>query len=137
MTMTYDEGKPSLEQLQHSGVKGMKWGVHKAKPTDHEIGAARARQLVRAHDIGTARSEARRARKSGDVRAQVKAQNKVNKALQTYNTSEDRKTAARLQKGEKVALALLSGPVGIAYIGVHSVGSKLVDKSVDKARARA
>lgn len=34
MTVQYDEGKPSLDELAHFGVKGMKWGTRRQKRLD-------------------------------------------------------------------------------------------------------
>lgn len=42
----YPEDKPSLEELFHFGVKGMRWGVRK-KVTTSDIKSARARQRGR------------------------------------------------------------------------------------------
>lgn len=43
MTVTFDEGKPSLEDLEHYGKKGMKWGVRKKGLASQAIAAKTAR----------------------------------------------------------------------------------------------
>lgn len=43
MTVTFDEGKPSLDELEHYGTKGMKWGVRKNSLRGQALNAKRSR----------------------------------------------------------------------------------------------
>lgn len=103
MTMTFDEGKPSPEDVLHFGKKGMKWGVRK-KYTAKEIYAAR-----------------RRVRKA-DVNATTEAQEKK------VNRSKDASIAMRLTRGEKAAAVILTGPVGLLLIGANSAATRHHEK---------
>jgi hypothetical protein len=103
--------------LAHHGVKGMHWGVHKARPTTADIHTARQAQMQRRLDYN-------KAKKSGDAEATAKA-------AEAFNKSPDRALAAHLTRGEKIGAVLLS-PVGAAGIGTvrANVGANLTGKSM-------
>lgn len=113
------EEKPSLESLSHSGVKGMKWGVRKARPTTADIHNARQRQLGRANAAVSHPSGAKRAAAEKD-----------------FLTNEDRVTAARMTRGEKMAAVILAGPVGGALIVGNQIQVKRIARKTDVARIR-
>jgi hypothetical protein len=48
MTIILGQEKPSLDELFHSGVKGMKWGHHKAQPSGSTTAGPSNRQLNKA-----------------------------------------------------------------------------------------
>lgn len=97
--------------LEHHGVKGMRWGVHRshpsesssgprraAKPTKEQIGAARARQEIRRKDYKTAKK--------------TKNPEKIQKAIDAFNNNPDRAVGAYMTRGEKVVTALWGGAYG-------------------------
>ena len=106
--------------MEHSGVKGMKWGVRKEHPSGSEIHAARGRQ--KALEV---------------VARKGKTESERTAAAKKLLTSEDRVTSARLTTGEKVVAGLLAGPVGLAVIGLNARTVKTVAARTDAARKKA
>lgn len=113
------EEKPPLESLSHSGVKGMKWGVRKDRPTTVDIQNARERQRMRANSAVFNPSKIKRAAAEKD-----------------FLTNEDRVTAARMTRGEKMVAVVLAGPVGGAIIVGNHVQVKRIARKTDVARIR-
>lgn len=126
---------PPLEEvLEHFGVKGMQWGVRKKHSTSPEIRSARNRQQARAGEIHKLDKQAR---KAPTASARSAAAKKRDKAKRDFDLNEDRVTAARITHGEKVALAVIGGPLGLVGIGVLSAARLRTQNKVDEARARA
>lgn len=134
--MTDIDEKPDTPQnlvLKHYGVQGMKWGVRKKKSTADEIHAARRRQDARFRGI-LAEDDKVITSKSGkqsDAAAKRRAQK-----IKDFETNEDRVTAARATRGEKIAAVVLTGGLGIVLLPAQKVYEKSVAKSTDKARER-
>lgn len=120
MDKNFGDAKPSLEELAHHGVKGMRWGVRKDHPTSADIHGARARQAAREKTFQTAKSKSARTR-----------------AATAHRLSEDRVTASRLTLGEKVTLSLVGGPAGLLVIGQNAAFRRSVERNVDKGRKAA
>lgn len=124
MTEFVGAEKPSLEELAHHGVKGMKWGEHKKKFSTEEIKDARARQASRAHrlnDKAATLNLATGKKKDAAAKAYVKAHNEL-------MTNKDAAVAARMTKGEKAANLILAGPFGAIAIGVNKHQVKNLEK---------
>jgi len=103
----------SEEEIEHSGVKGMKWGVRRARPSQTEVYNARA-SLGKAHDrLNRAKAlpknnfaSAYRSGKIAKSKADIKEVNKV--AKQAANGKE---RAARILAKTSIGLSLASAIV--------------------------
>ena len=118
MTMTFDEDKPSLEEIGHSGVKGMKWGVRK-KVSGREIRSARARLGAEQDKLFT---------KEREVRKTGKGNAAYQKQKTAFLNNPDRVLATRLTKGEKATQLILLGPLGALTIGGMTAYSNSIAK---------
>jgi hypothetical protein len=119
MTMTHDEGKPSLESLAHHGVKGMRWGTTRVKASGREIRSARKRLGVEQDKLFTAQ---RAVKKTGT------GHKALEKQTTKFLNNPDRVTAVRLTKGEQVAQVLIGGPLGLVAIGGTTAYSRTIEK---------
>jgi 2-phosphoglycerate kinase len=137
--MTIEE-KPPLDEalLEHFGVKGMKWGVRKSRPTSNDIRGARAMDASRRRSIAAQVDKTNLA--SG--KAQDREAKKLSDMSMDYLKNPDRATALRLTKGEKVALTILA--VGVPGIGTAAAAGtaasrvlvrKAIEKDIKKANA--
>jgi hypothetical protein len=124
MRVFSEDNKPSLDELLHYGVKGMKWGVRK-----QTIVAARQRQAQRHRELVRYDDQAQTA---PNAKAAKAAENKARKIAVDLQTNDDRITAAHMTRGEQVASVLVAGPVGAAIV----VGNKIHVKSVVKETER-
>lgn len=133
MTMIGQE-KPSLEDLVHYGVLGMKWGKHRAKASAADIHAARQRQSERRQAHRTASREFQTAVKSKtmDYAGDVAKLEKVQATSDAIFDNSDRAIALRLTRGEKALSVLLTGPVGLVVIGATSAASRRQEQRTDK-----
>lgn len=121
--------KPPLLSLFHSGVKGMKWGVRKAKPTNSEIRAARKRQDLREDRITNADMKL-----NASGGRSKKYKDEAHKAAVDWETNEDRVTAARITTGEKFLHVALLGPLALVSIHGANAYARSVAKEVDSLR---
>lgn len=122
MTEFVGAEKPSLEELAHHGVKGMKWGQHKApgsKPSTEQIKDARVRQFSRLANVN---AQAHKLNLATGKQKDVEAKKYV-KLHNDFQTNKDAAVAARMTKGEKAANLILAGPFGAIAIAAnaHSV----------------
>lgn len=86
------QDKSSLDDVMHFGVKGMKWGVRKA----------------RTESSGRRPSQAQI--KDARVKANLMPYDKMKK-------SPERVTALYMTRGEQAVAVLIGGPIGVAAIG--------------------
>ena len=134
--MTYLGGeKPSLSDLVHYGVQGMKWGVRKSNPTSTDIHSARVRQAARKANANLATARLNEASAGGNKAKQKSAVKAFEKAHLDVLTNEDAVTSQRMTKGEKWTIGILAGPVGLAVIGANRLDVKRAAKAVDHNRA--
>lgn len=115
MTMTHDEGKPSLE---HYGKKGMHWGVRKKGLASKTIGAKVARQKKLDPKHATL---GEKLRVSG-LQA-IRAHGNLNKAALTKRKAEiDRRT--RVIQGKAKATEVLREVGHISLLDIASRNKK-------------
>lgn len=118
---------PAEEFLTHHGVVGMKWGKHKAKGDSG--GSRKERRQQRDGEIVTARrAQSARQRKlqeaEGDfyVARTAKGQDKAEKIMRQrekdFFLNKDAATAAKLTSGEKRAVAIAYGAMGVMSISM-------------------
>ena len=140
MIIVGQEEKPSLEDLhlQHFGVKGMKWGVVKAKTG---IGSAPSGKTIRKARKSVNRQDRKimgqQIRQLGTFNKEKRAARKSNIAKMKMNLlhDPDRATAARLTRGEKAAIILLglAEPIGgtlgtAATLGAATARRKSIER---------
>lgn len=111
MTEFVGAEKPSLEELVHSGVKGMKWGQRK-KYSTADIKDARARQGSRLNEVNQQAHKLNLA----TGKAKDKAAKDYVKKLNALQDHPDAAIGGRMTKGEKAAALLLTGPIGAIVI---------------------
>jgi hypothetical protein len=127
MTVIYDEDKPSLDELAHHGVKGMKWGQHK-KYSKTEIHDARIRQGSR---IAQVNETAHKLNLATGKKKDALAKDYVKK-LRALETNPDAPIAARMTGGEKAANIILAGPIGLIAIAANSRHVKNLESQTKK-----
>jgi hypothetical protein len=114
-----EEDKPSLDELAHHGVKGMKWGsrrgksesVSSAKPNGSEIHAARARHNDRMDRLETEGARLSFAKSASDKQRVL---NGIHAIANEKGAHEDANVATRLTRGEKIANTIVSGGLSTA-----------------------
>jgi hypothetical protein len=125
-----DADKPSLEELMHHGVKGMKWGHRKNKPTTSDIKDARIRTRAREANLASATNRLNLATHAPASEQKAAVRN-YQKVQMEFLKNPDRAVAMRLTTGEKFVLAAL-GPVGLAAGTGQVAARKLTERSVKK-----
>lgn len=119
--------KPSLEELSHYGVKGMRWGVRK-KYSAADIRAARSRQKGRLDEFTTARKAHAKSLSTNDGRKIGSTGATMDAKRRALLRHPDRAVALRMTRGEKAVTAILGGPLGVVAIGVTSAAVKGVER---------
>jgi hypothetical protein len=118
MSFIIVDEKPSLEDLVHYGVLGMKWG-HRKAATGKEIKAARQTLMARSKAY---RKESKKLGNYAEGSPKRKAlELKLAKQHQAYLKDPARVIASRMTRGEKFGTALLTTPTPLGILA--SVGS--------------
>lgn len=121
--------KPGLDELEHFGVKGMKWGVRN-KPQ-----AGRGFTLKPGKSTGEIRVARRNVRAAAKASRHEKVQfikgkssmDKVHQKKLEFLMHPDRPTAARLTRGETATIAILGmGVGGLGALGASQANSRLI-----------
>lgn len=132
MTFIVGEEMPAIEDLEHHGVLGMKWGKHRAQAGGKEIRSARYRLGVKQAKYAAADDKRRSLKKGTAERTKADAHQKT--LEKQFNKDPDRVVASRMTRGEKVVSVLLAGPLGLVAIGGTSAVSRRIEKKQeDKA----
>lgn len=152
MTIQFDEGKPSPEEVAHSGVKGMRWGVRKIvggpsgapltrkkskpksavddlEPTSGDIHAARNKVRSSENSI---RSQRKTVAKTG------KGAGKLAKMEMDHLKNPDRATAVKMTDGEKLINTLFYGPGNTLLKSAGGeIQSHLIKREIKNAGGKA
>ena len=123
---TIREVKPSLDELMHFGVLGMKWGHTRAKATGDQIRAARVATRKQVNKINTQRANFATAAKGTPKRDNEKV--KLDVLEKIYKKNPERVVATRMTRGEKIVGVLLGGPLGLAAIAGSSAVSRRIER---------
>lgn len=131
--MLVQDQKPSLDDLMHYGVLGMKWGQRR-KATGGQIREARRRLDAKRSEYRRADDKAAAAR-PGSREARV-ANAKVKRLEKEFKDDPDRAIAIRMTRGEKVASVLLLGPIGLLPIVGTSATSRIIENQQDSRKKK-
>lgn len=130
-----EDNKPTLDELAHYGVLGMKWGKTRARATGSQIRAARRNLGRQASDIADQRDKVKSKAKGSEARA--KEQKKLSDMKTDFLNNPDRVIAARLTRGEKAVAVILLTPAGAAAaIGATSAASRAIERRQDMNKLR-
>lgn len=102
----YDTQKPSLDELQHYGKKGMKWGVTN-RPSTVQIKSARRRNVENVQKLMDAEDKVTTAKTAS---AKASAQKTYDKMTKEYEKNPDRVTSRYFTRGEQLVSVVLVGP---------------------------
>jgi len=132
--MIHDD-QPTLEELRHYGVMGMKWGRTRASASGSDIRRARRNFDVKAGDYRDARKQARKTTKRGSAEREA-ANKKVADMRTSLLKDPDRATAVRITNGEKAIYAALA-LTGVGVIPVAAaVGTQTaIGRHIEKKQA--
>ena len=129
----YTVGGKTFE-LQHHGVKGMKWGRRKARPQSTGTGRRGGQATTDSAQSEAARKEARRAKakKAAKIGAAV-----VGTALAAYGAKKlhdvvrDKNEAIKLQKANKLIDEMIRGGTWYTPIGTSAATRAKIDKNFE------
>lgn len=126
--------KPSLDELAHHGVKGMKWGKRK-KYSTQDIHDARTRQSARTNELHRTADKLNLATaKGGNAKEADRLAKNLIKQEHELNTNKDAAVALRMTKGEKAVTLIIGGPFGAVAIGANSAIANRVEKKAAQRR---
>lgn len=131
------EEKPTLEELMHYGVLGMKWGKTRTRATSQSIHAARARVKKAKEKIE--KQETVVSNLKGQGKAHKQQEKDLGKMKASLLKNPDRVLSTRMTKGEKYASVifgtLAGGPVGLGAaavaIGTTSAKSRAREQKIN------
>lgn len=131
------DDKPPLmtpeEFIEHHGVKGMKWGVHKAKPTANDIHDARKRVASQQRSIN---NQIDKVNLSKPGSAQAREAQKLGKMQMDFLKNPDRATALRMTRGEKflwTGIGIATAGTGIGLGVAAGAGARVaIRKSIER-----
>jgi hypothetical protein len=132
--MIVGDDKPSLEELYHYGVMGMKWGQRK-KATGADI--YKARRQVNAYRTVRAIATQRRNESAAGSKERDRMEKTLERIEKDYEKDPARAIAVRMTRGEKFAAGLLALPTGglsLASIVVSSAASRRIEYKQDKKK---
>lgn len=127
MTHVGDE-KPSLEDLKHYGVLGMKWGQRKTASGKEILAARRRLAKDQQHRLGQMDKLLDTKRGSKERKS---AEKKLADMYASFLKDPDRVIAARMTRGEKFAALIIGGPIGLAGIAATSAHSRRIEAKQD------
>lgn len=132
MSRMLNDEKPDLETLAHFGVLGMKWGKTRTKGDTGQIRSAQRNFANERNKLWDQQSAAKKFKKGTKERAAADV--KTGKLKVALLKNPDRVLAARLTRGEKVALAIISIAVPPALPGALAtvVGSSVASRRIEK-----
>jgi hypothetical protein len=130
-----DDDKPSLEELRHFGVLGMKWGKNRVKASSDEIRVARANVFKQQTMLESHAKKVLRTTK-GNTPERAAGKEKLAEMRMDFLKNPDRVIAARLTRGEKAVTAMfaLTGVgvvVPVAAIAGTSAHSRRIERKQD------
>lgn len=131
-----DSDKPSLDELTHYGVAGMKWGKTRIKANTAQIKIARKNVQRQGDALGDEHLKLEAMRK-GD-KGFATQERKVANMQASYLKNPDRVTAVRLTRGEKAVTALFTvltanpvgAPVAVANVALLT-GSSAASRRIE------
>lgn len=127
--------KPTLEELMHYGVLGMKWGKTRTKAGSASINSARTRVTREKNAIDKQQDVINNKRGKGEPFS--RDSQKLANMKVSHLKNPDRVIAARLTRGEKVTLGLVgllalpAAPVAVAAIAGTSAKSRRIERKQD------
>lgn len=136
MTIVGQE-KPSLEDLAHFGVKGMKWGQHKERTPLEAVSGKANRRPTRAEILGArARQKERRAgiskldKKYGKdpTTGKLFFSKEHERAYMALLEGDDRVISKYHTRGEKALATILFGPIGAVQTSNLRVKSRVANR---------
>ena len=137
MSRIVGQDKPSLEDLTHYGVAGMKWGVRKG-PSRAEIKTARKNVRSQAREIHRESRNVRRTTKRG-TSERMAGRLRVDLMKASLIDNPDRAVAAKLTRGEKFLIGSLGLGVSIATanpIGAVNAAGAIAGRSLTSRAIR-